>query len=321
MSIKTELDRIEGLRDDIGAAIREKGGTVAPGAKLAAMAAGVRSIPAGGKRTARFVVGTSTAGWTAADCDYLCDGTDDQVEINAAIDALPVTGGEVRILDGTYNITASVEIGKAHTKLCGNGTATVLKAAGRVSLIRILAAFCTVADLTCDGSDASAADNGIYCGSSSGNNIMTGNVCINNNIGIHCNGNNGNLISGNICTNNISGIYCMKSNSNCMTANTCSQNGNYGIKIDNSSLNIMTGNMCIDNEFYGISCKGNRGKGSSTTITGNICIRGAGASGDYTSLQGTILFSGTNNCVVGNNCAGKAPTVSGTGSIVQNNVV
>ena len=46
------------------------------------------------KRTARFVVGTSTAGWTAADCDYLCDGTADDVEINAAIIALPATGGD-----------------------------------------------------------------------------------------------------------------------------------------------------------------------------------------------------------------------------------
>ena len=44
-----------------------------------------------GKKVARFVVGTSTAGWTAADCDYLCDGTADQVEINNAITALPAT--------------------------------------------------------------------------------------------------------------------------------------------------------------------------------------------------------------------------------------
>ncbi|HQE50542.1 MAG TPA: hypothetical protein PKV93_14465, partial [Fervidobacterium sp.] len=26
------------------------------------------------KKTARFVIGTSTAGWTEKDCDYLCDG-------------------------------------------------------------------------------------------------------------------------------------------------------------------------------------------------------------------------------------------------------
>lgn len=49
-------------------------------------------------KTCRFVVGTSTAGWTAADCDYLCDGTDDQVEINAAIQALPSAGGKLLFL-------------------------------------------------------------------------------------------------------------------------------------------------------------------------------------------------------------------------------
>ena len=71
----------------------------------------------GGKRTCRFVVGTSTAGWTEADCDYLCDGTADDVEINAAIQALPETGGEIVILDGTYSITATItvsKIGRAH---------------------------------------------------------------------------------------------------------------------------------------------------------------------------------------------------------------
>ena len=58
-----------------------------------------------GKRYAVFVVGTSTAGWTAEDCDYLCDGTDDNVEINQAIYDLPDMGGEVVLLPGTYNIS------------------------------------------------------------------------------------------------------------------------------------------------------------------------------------------------------------------------
>ena len=44
-----------------------------------------------GKRYARIVIGTSTNGWTAADCDYLCDGVDDQAEINQAIEALPLS--------------------------------------------------------------------------------------------------------------------------------------------------------------------------------------------------------------------------------------
>lgn len=82
---------------------------------------------AGGKRTCRFVVGTSTAGWTKKDCDYLCDGTDDQVEIQAAINALPSTGGEVVVLDGTYNIASSIAINKHNITITGNGSSTVLK--------------------------------------------------------------------------------------------------------------------------------------------------------------------------------------------------
>src|SRR5690606_32557683 len=81
----------------------------------------------GGKKVARFVIGTSTSGWTEKDCDYLCDGTNDQVEINNAIDALPASGGEVVILDGTYNITATIIVNKDNVSIRGNGNATVLK--------------------------------------------------------------------------------------------------------------------------------------------------------------------------------------------------
>lgn len=78
-------------------------------------------------RTCRFVVATSTAGWTKNDCDYLCDGTDDQVEINAAIQALPSGGGEVVLLDGTYIISSPILIGKEKVSLVGNGKNTVLQ--------------------------------------------------------------------------------------------------------------------------------------------------------------------------------------------------
>src|SRR5699024_2737882 len=78
-------------------------------------------------RPARFVIGNSTAGWTEADCDYLCDGTADEVEIKAAISALPSGGGEVLLLDGTYNISSSILISKANVVLRGSGPSTVLK--------------------------------------------------------------------------------------------------------------------------------------------------------------------------------------------------
>ena len=60
-----------------------------------------------GKRTCRFVIGTSTAGWTQADCDYLCDGTDDQAEFSEAFDALmELGGGELTVLSGEYHLTS-----------------------------------------------------------------------------------------------------------------------------------------------------------------------------------------------------------------------
>lgn len=59
---------------------------------------------------ARFVVGTSANGWTAADCDYLCDGTDDQAEIQQAVDDLGFDGGEVILLPGTYSLGGAVSV-------------------------------------------------------------------------------------------------------------------------------------------------------------------------------------------------------------------
>lgn len=81
----------------------------------------------GGKRTCRFTVGTSTAGWTEADCDFLCDGVDDQVEINQALRAAVsiADGGEIVLLDGEYHITSQITI-ENKSVLRGNGKNTVL---------------------------------------------------------------------------------------------------------------------------------------------------------------------------------------------------
>ena len=79
-----------------------------------------------GAGPARIVVGTSLAGWTASDCDLLCDGESDQQEINAAIQQVleeSSTGGQVLLLDGTYNISERIIIspGKKTLILSGSG--------------------------------------------------------------------------------------------------------------------------------------------------------------------------------------------------------
>lgn len=100
-------------------------------------------------RPARFVVGTSQAGWTTADCDYLCDGTEDQVEINAAIAALPSGGGEVVLLDGMYDVgnKGSVLMNRSKVTLRGAGPATRLDCDRIQPTITVTAADCAIRDL------------------------------------------------------------------------------------------------------------------------------------------------------------------------------
>lgn len=82
-----------------------------------------------GKRYANFVIGTSTNGWTTDDCDYLCDGIADNVEIQAAINALPSSGGEIKFLTGTYVISSMLSLQQASSfslLLSGSGDSTIL---------------------------------------------------------------------------------------------------------------------------------------------------------------------------------------------------
>ena len=39
---------------------------------------------------------------------YLCDGTADDVQIQAAIDALSTSGGKIVLSEGTFNIAATI---------------------------------------------------------------------------------------------------------------------------------------------------------------------------------------------------------------------
>jgi parallel beta-helix repeat protein len=276
-------------------------------------------------KTARFVIGTSTAGWTSRDCDYLCDGTNDQEEIIQALNALPATGGEVVILDGIYNITASINIPKDNVSLRGNGNATTLKrmynstntnsgptAKGLITLNE--KSGCKIQGLQVDGNKAtytashnygiylySSSNNtvtgntcnnnnyGIYLYSSSSDNTVTGNTCNNNNYGIYLYSSSNNTVTGNTCNNNSYGIYLYLSSNNTVTDNTCNNNNNYGIYLSSSSNSTVTGNTCNNNNYYGICLSSS----SNNTVTGNTCNN---------NRNGIYLSSSSNSTVTGNTC-------------------
>jgi parallel beta-helix repeat protein len=272
-------------------------------------------------KTARFVIGTSTSGWTEKDCDYLCDGTNDQTEINAAITALPATGGEIVILDGTYNIAAKINVTKDNVSIRGNGNATILKRMFNSSVVEGVITLtgrsgCKIANLQVDGNKTSytnyrnsgiyldsSSNNtvtcntcnnnnnyGIYLGSSSNNNTVTGNTCNNNSsYDINLSSSSNNTVTGNTCNNSNYGIrLSSSSNNNTVTGNTCNNNNNYGIDLSSSSNNTVTSNTCSDNS-RGI----NLSSSSNNTVTSNTCSDNS---------YGIYLASSSNNTITGNTC-------------------
>jgi parallel beta-helix repeat protein len=80
-------------------------------------------------RAATLVVAASNSSDAdKAAADYLCDGTDDQVQINQAIDAaaaLTMGGGTVQLCSGQYNVAGSILL-KSYITLRGVGRSSML---------------------------------------------------------------------------------------------------------------------------------------------------------------------------------------------------
>jgi len=129
-----------------------------------------QAVGGGGKKYASVVIGTSTAGWKKEDCDYLCDGTNDQEEFNTAISTFDKTiGGSIFVLPGTYNITARItnrpgnEWDNAPVEIYGTPQTILKRYFNDVNqyqdngLIRLTTAsitsYCSVHDLCIDGNN------------------------------------------------------------------------------------------------------------------------------------------------------------------------
>jgi len=258
-----------------------------------------------------LVIGTSSA---EGDIDYECDGVDDDVEINAAIAALPPEGGEIVILEGTYNLSAYINLNKNNITLKGIENETVLKAvfnntSTSYGVITCSGSDCTIKDLTITNPTENNQVIGIRIGGSNSkegiNNAITDNICSNksNNAsyGIYISSNN-NIATDNTCSNTSSsnasyGIY-ISGNYNTVTDNECSNisnsNSSCGVRIGNSN-NIVSGNTRSNGSggSYGIHVSGDY-----NTITDNECSN----SSNTISYSVYISSSGNNNIVTGNTC-------------------
>jgi len=237
--------------------------------------------------------------------DYVCDGTADEEEINAAINALPSSGGTVLLLEGTYNIASSITILSDNITLAGVGHATKIFLVGGADCHPIQVgdesstiSNCVVRDLQVDGNkdNQSSGGRGIYLNGASGAEILNSAV-------INCY----------VHDTFAEGIYVDYCNNCKILHNTCEATSLWGIYLGQSYKCAVIGNICLSC-YEGIGVRG-----GNNIIASNVCdsctpyygIRlinaydciAIGNSVSNCGSDGINLYRAYRCVVVGNRCA------------------
>ena len=228
----------------------------------------------GPKTVATRIVAAANTPNGASRADYVCDGTDDQHDINQAINSLPAGGGAVYLLEGTYNIcatplpnppeTLSGIVPHSNTALIGTGRGTVLKVVSDASRVNVINAVGTqstplngilISQLMIDGNSKTGSNNnGIAFTAVTNSKIDK--VWVENMIseGIYFNSSSQNTISNNDIAVNYDGIQLDNaSRNNTISHNHTENNVNYGIVLSawECNYNIISHND-VENNDYGI---------------------------------------------------------------------
>ena len=244
----------------------------------------------------RVVVGTSLAGWTASDCDLLCDGIADDVEINAAIaEVVAGKGGEILLLNGSYFLEAPIAFANTrgyYITLIGNGVCTSLRSSmdgysggfdKESSLVLIDTGGITIRDLACRWDNGGV---GIYV-SENATQTQVLNVQIEGpGRGVYINQTQTKVSGCKIASNGYgadgTGVYVGPNASSALIQNCNISSAKYGIYSEpNRGGHVITGNY-IDGVSTGIWLSGDASHYQKlNTISGNMIW---GASGDAGSL-------------------------------------
>lgn len=292
-----QAERSLALLDAAGTANRLMGSV--DGTTMAMQRANAAILAQGvANRAATRVVATSNVTWPSsaaeqAAADYLCDGTADEVEINAALASLPASGGKVLLANGQYTLAGPITLGGARRILQGSGmgvtTLQVPSAAGtpvNTTLIAVNNDYCELLDLTIDGNRANnAAQTSMTLVTVSGTNaplvqrvrminsgqyglVVLGNVangvvrdCLIENSGfrgavLRAAANQPLVVSG--CTFKTSVSYGVWMDSGPVTLSDCQalSNSSYGFDIDSASQVTMTQCFAQSNAAAGYQIEG-----------------------------------------------------------------
>lgn len=226
------------------------------------------------------------------------DGSGDTTDIQEGIDQLPAAGGVVYIKEGTYTITARIEITTHNVSLMGTGYSTIITTAGDVDLIYIESVdHIIIADLSLIGSgEGNLLNTGINVLHSNDSRIFRCWLSNCGKKGIEVNDSPNMIISlCDITTASRGAIYVFANSPRCIIqSNTLHATGYNGIELRGNE-SLISDNLVYDNVRNGIilfNC-------SNSKVTNNIIY--GNDSGLTGSRDGIILEDDSNQNIISNN--------------------
>lgn len=258
----------------------------------------------GDDKGATLTVATSDS-LQPGNADYICDGVADNVQIQAAIDALSAVGGRVLLLEGTYALAADITLDGEGQVLEGQGNSTILNFGGAAiaNAITITANDVKVANLKAAlvaGAGAGGTrPNVIYA--SSVDRLVLDSLWIVGDTSVADDGSqlrqNGiyltnsdedRVVNCRLEDNDRAGIYIRNSNNGLISDNVIQGNTQQGIRGQGCQHMTVSGNSVLDNTGSGMFLAAF----SFCTMSGNT-VEGNGSVGIY--LHGTINATVSDN--------------------------
>ncbi len=269
----------------------------------------------GGKRfSTRVVAAAGSLSTTPSEYDYVCTGANDQITINLALhDLLASGGGQVLLMEGTYNLTDHLTVDVQHTTLRGMGDSTVLRVAdgtGNCTVVDVLRSDCSLLDLRIDGNSAGQAGGstvmGVACTSLSPANFFAHNV---NLTGCNAFGFSFSVPNARVQNCRFDGLAGVFGGTDLIVENCVFQN-NAGVHVTGGRA-VISGNRFYGNSDVVVGIAINI-EGCEANVTGNIIT------GSYS--DGVYLFEADRTLVTANDISGMFQSTdasTGNGIVVQ----
>lgn len=342
------IEESDGAPADFVYKLKVSNGALTIAGNVATLAVGGSS----GGATFTVAASDSDAG-NIATADYVCDGTADEVQINAALTALPATGGRVVLFEGGFILADPIVVPKSSCVLEGQGYGTFIDGDGLADnehgividamdnvILRNFAIqtedgglkTCHCIDIS-DGADNYLIDNITIIASDSDGIEITGTNMVKGAIrglsveqadgyGIYCDPTGGNTMAYlqirdcAITGCGTGGINLYLADYGLVEDNIVYANTGYGMYIVNTNYINIGNNTAAGNSVQGIFLL----NVESSTVQNNLCISNSSNNIDIGNASDHNLIDG-NECLSALGVNSDGILVTGAENTISNNVV